>query len=212
MSNFDYCNDRKRKSSESAENLLEKNVKSCQMDLFLAGFSCLKPMCVWMQRRSRRLSGAKLLVGNNIWILIKSLGLICEKFVFCLSCIIGRLESWNKLEVFARWNLAHNFSWNFAIKTGHGQKNCSLNFRYGQKSFDPVTSHWRHQRPDLFNFALKTTVKVIKIAPRQVGHILVDARLNVDQVAYLKSQKNKINWTVFTWNQSEVKWFLPIFW
>ena len=61
---------------------------------------------------------------------------------------------------------------------------------------NPLT-HWRHirhQRPDLLNFALETTVKVIKIAPRQFGHILVDARLNVDQVAYLKSQKNKINW------------------
>ena len=159
LSNFDCCNDGKRKSSVSADNWLEKNVKSHQMDLFLEGLGCLKPLCVWMQRRSRRLLGAKLLVGTNIWILIKRLGLICEKFVFYLSWSLGGFEWWNNLEVFAGWNLANNFSLNFAIKTGHGQKNYSLNFRYGQKSFDPLTSLWRHQRPDLFNFALETTVK-----------------------------------------------------
>ena len=104
------------------------------------------------------------------------------------------------------------FAETLPLKQAMDRKNYSLNFRYGQKSFDPLTSQWRHQRPDLFNFASETTVKVIKIAPRQFGHILVDARLNVDQVAYLKSKKNNINWaatrTVFTWNHQ--KWSLPI--
>ena len=74
---------------------------------------------------------------------------------------------------------------------------------------NPLT-HWRHNdviRDQIFLILpRKQRSKSLKLPLTNLGiGILVDARLNVDQVAYLKSQKNKINWaatrTVFTWNQ-----------
>ena len=63
---------------------------------------------------------------------------------------------------------------------------------------NPLT-HWRHNdviRDQIFLILpRKQRSKSLKLPLANLGiGILVDARLNVDQVAYLKSQKNKINW------------------
>jgi hypothetical protein len=75
----------------------------------------------------------------NIWILIKSLALIYEKFVFILYhwADLNRETSWRFLQGRIEQK---NLSWNFAIKTGHGQKIIVLIFAMGKT---PLT-HWRH--------------------------------------------------------------------